>query len=558
MNVKKYFGSFKKSNTAYLKKLINIFEKAIKPYRTYGECFFKGSTEFKYFDYLKACCLNEDPMEPEEIFNYVAPFFQNLPNWNNPGTMINVIPPVNLLSLTGSLYTNMFNTNFAEDHYSGRLLTAELEVVKYLSDLVEWDWKISHGIFTFGGKGTNLYATKIALNHALPENMFEGLNNQKCFMVTSATAHPCHYEVCQWLGIGAKNCLNAPCGETGTIDIEATEKIIYQNIEQGKTFLGFNINGCNTVEFAVDPIKQIYDLNQKIIKKYNLDYSPHIHVDAVLGWVWLFFKNYDFRKNPLNFGKESLKKIKSLSLKISELKYADSIGIDFHKTGFCPYISSIFIIKDKNRYFSLNPSKNIPLKDLSWGDFAPFQTSLELTRSASGAISALICLKSLGISGFQDIIGNLFSSTEMFRKLIRKDKRIELINSETEGLATLFIIKPDKYKHMNLSEILSLPSQQIEYVRNFNINYGKYIQNLSHSGKINFTYTSSRSYTVGNTGIKIGAIKAYPLSVFFNKSIIKNIIEEIFKTIDSFVLLSETEQLNKEKYIVDDMVYKER
>ena len=55
-----------------------------------------------------------------------------------------------------------------------------------------------------------------------------------------------------------------------------------------------------------DQAKQISDLNQKIIKKYNLDYSPHIHVDAVLGWVWLFFKNYDFRKNPLNFGKESL------------------------------------------------------------------------------------------------------------------------------------------------------------------------------------------------------------------------------------------------------------
>ena len=56
----------------------------------------------------------------------------------------------------------------------------------------------------------------------------------------------------------------------------------------------------------------------------------------------------------------------------------------------------------------------------------------------------------------------------------------------------------------------------------------------------------------------LGLKKAYPLSVFFNKSIIKNIIEEIFKTIDSFVLLSETEQLNKEKYIVDDMVYNER
>ncbi len=62
---------------------------------------------------------------------------------------------------------------------------------------------------------------------------------------------------------------------------------------------------------------------------------------------------------PLKFSVKSLQKIQSLSQKISEINYADSIGIDFHKTGFCPYTSSIFMIKDKNRYFSLNPSKNI-------------------------------------------------------------------------------------------------------------------------------------------------------------------------------------------------------
>lgn len=558
MDIKKYFGTYKKSNTTYVKKLIDTFEQAIQPYRSYDTCFFKGSTEFRYFDYLKDCELNENAMEPNDVFNYVAPFFQNIPNWSNPGTMINVIPPVNLLSLTGSLYTNMFNPNFAEDHYSGRLLTAELEVVKYLSDLIGWNWKKSYGLFTFGGKGTNLYATKIALNNAIPANMAEGLNNQKCFMITSATAHPCHYEVCQWLGIGSKNCIDVPCNDYGVIDLKATERLIYQNIEQGKIFLGFNINGCNTVEFAVDPIKQVYDLNQKIVKKYDLKYQPHIHVDAVLGWVWLFFKDYDFQNNPLKFSRESLRKIKSLSQKISDIKYADSIGIDFHKTGFCPYTSSIFIIKDKNRYFTLNPSKNIPLEELKWGNFAPFQTSLELTRSASGALSALICLKSLGIKGFQEIIGNLFASTEMFRKLIGKNKRIELINSDTEGLATLFIIKPDGYEQMSLQKILSSPPKQIEQVRNFNVEYGKFIQKLSHSGQINFTYTSSRSYTVGNTGIKIGAIKAYPLSVFFNKTVTKNIVEEIFKTVDTFISVHKTQTPNQEKYIVDDMVYKER
>ena len=558
MNIKKYFGSYQKSNTAYVKKLIDLFEKAIEPYRTYGKSFFGGSTTFKYSDYLEGCCLNEESMEPKEVFDYVAPLFQNLPNWNNPGTMINVIPPVNLLSLVGTVYTNMLNPNFAEDHYSGRLLAAELELSKYLSNLVGWDWKKSHGLFTFGGKGTNLYATKIALNQAIPDNMKKGLQSRQCFMLTSATAHPCHYEVCQWLGIGSENCIDIPCHDSGLIDIDVAEKIICENIENGKIFLGFNINGCNTVEFSVDPIKQVYDLNQKIVKKYGLQYVPHIHVDAVLGWVWLFFRDYDFRKNPLKFQQKSLQKIKSLYAKISEIKYADSVGIDFHKTGFCPYTSSIFLIKDKDKYFSLNPAKNIPLDELSWGNFAPFQTSLELTRSASGALAALICLKSLGIKGFQQIVGNLFDATEMFRNLIRKNSRVELINSQTEGLASLFIIKPDKYKKMNLEEILALPAEEIGQIRDFNVKYGKYIQDLSHRGEINFTYTSSRSYTVGNTGIKIGAIKAYPLSVFFNRNVIKNIVEEVFGTIDAYIAAEDIYEPDTEVHLVDDMVYKAR
>ena len=111
---------------------------------------------------------------------------------------------------------------------------------------------------------------------------------------------------------------------------------------------------------------------------------------------------------------------------------------------------------------------------------------------------------------------------------------------------------------MTLQQILSLSSKDIEKIRNFNVSYGKFIQKLSHEGKISFTYTSSRSYTVGNTGIKIGAIKAYPLSVFFNMNTIKKLIKEISKTIDLFILYDEEKNYNKDKYVVDDMVYKAR
>ena len=111
---------------------------------------------------------------------------------------------------------------------------------------------------------------------------------------------------------------------------------------------------------------------------------------------------------------------------------------------------------------------------------------------------------------------------------------------------------------MHLSEILALSADEIGVVRDFNIKYGKYIQDLSHQGIINFTYTSSRSYTIGNTGIKIGAIKAYPLSVFFNQSVLKKIVAEVFETIDNFIENEDGYTPDQEKHVVDDMVYKAR
>ncbi|GAG82912.1 unnamed protein product, partial [marine sediment metagenome] len=59
--------------------------------------------------------------------------------------------------------------NLAIDVSCGGLGLTELEMVKHLSSLVGWDWRKSYGVFTFGGKGTDLYAIKVALQRSCPE-----------------------------------------------------------------------------------------------------------------------------------------------------------------------------------------------------------------------------------------------------------------------------------------------------------------------------------------------------------------------------------------------------
>lgn len=557
MKINEYFGNYNKNNLEQLVNYMMMLDNNLKKYYNFGKPFFKGDYKLKYKDFLEDRNLNTKSMNSKEIFEYIAPYFKNIPNWNNPGTMINVIPPVNLISLATSNVANMYNPNFAQDTYAGMLIVSEMEVSKYLSQLVGWNWTKTYGTFTFGGKGTNLYATKVAINKADKDACMNGCKSNNYFMLTSKSGHPCHYEVCNWLGIGTANCYEISCDSFGRMDINQAKKIIMENIEKGKRFLGFNVTAGSTNELYVDPIKKIYDLNKEIVLKYKLDYIPHIHADAVLGWIYLFFNTYDFKKNPLKIEKHNLNKIKSLNQKIRELKYADSIGVDFHKTGFCPYTSSIVLFKNKEDFDTLNFKKNISLEFLEYGNFNPYQSTLELTRSCNGPLTALCSLKSFGVDGFQKVVSNIFSSTEYFRSKLINNKKICLLNPETEGLASLFIIKPYKYEDLTLQELLELPSEDISEIREYNVNYSKYILEQSIRGNIRFTFTSSRSYVIPNTNIKLGVLKAYPMSVFLDYKEMDKILKEINKTIDEYSKI-DISKYDKKTTISDDMVYRER
>lgn len=145
MNLKDYFGDYKHNNLNISQDYMNLLNKELEKQKIYnfGGNFFNGPENFSYNEYLSNKNLNEKEMTPKHLATYIAPYFQNIPNWNNPGTMINVIPPVNLISAGFSAVANLYNPNIAQDTYSGLLTTTELEVVKYLSDLIGWNWKKS-------------------------------------------------------------------------------------------------------------------------------------------------------------------------------------------------------------------------------------------------------------------------------------------------------------------------------------------------------------------------------------------------------------------------------
>ena len=559
-NIEKYFQDPKSSDISKLLDLINEVNTNVEDMVEPNFPRIKGKIEEPYEKYLEAKVLPQKSNNLEDVFKDISKLFKGALRWNYPGTMINVNPPANLGAIAILSYANLYNPNFAQDMSTGGLALAELEVTKYLCDLAGIDWKQALGVFTFGGKGTNLYAVKIGLEKCLTNEDEDGITDN-IFTITTEQGHPCHTEVCGWLGIGRKNSIRVPVDSDGVIKIDEAEKIISKELEKGRKLACITINGATTIQMTIDPVKEVAEMRDRLVEKYNLNYKPHIHLDSVIGWVYLFFKDYDFEKNPLNIRKLALAKIKKMYTRISNIKYADSFSADFHKTGFCPYLSSIFITKNREEIYKLGgpKSKVLQVSDLEYGNYSPFLYTLELSRSSSGPLSALVTLKSFGVEGFQEIIGELMNMGEYMKEKIDENNEYEVINeNDSDGFVTLFIVKPKgcKYSYEDIVYSRGMSKQESEELAKYNHTFYLYLLEKQMKRETTFAMDYSTGYRKNVNGVRIGVFKAYPMSPFLHEQEVDNIVNELRKLKEEFDKIKDTYEPKEVPHKPRDFVFR--
>lgn len=559
-NIEKYFQDPKNNDISKLLNLINEVNTNVEDMVQPNFPRIRGKIEESYEKYLEKKTLPTKSNDLEDVFKDISKLFKGALRWNYPGTMINVNPPANLGAIAISSYANLYNPNFAQDMSTGGLALAELEVTKYLCDLAGIDWRQALGVFTFGGKGTNLYAVKIGLEKCLANEDENGIS-ENVFTITTEQGHPCHTEVCGWLGIGRKNSIRVPVDSDGVIKIDEAEKIISKELEKGRKLACITINGATTIQMTIDPVKEVAEMRDRLVEKYNLNYKPHIHLDSVIGWVYLFFKDYDFEKNPLNIRKLALDKIKKMYMRISNIKYADSFSADFHKTGFCPYLSSIFITKNREEIYKLGgpKSKVLQVSDLEYGNYSPFLYTLELSRSSSGPLSALVTLKSFGIEGFQEIIGELMNMGEYMKEKIDEDSEYEVINeNDSDGFVTLFIVKPKgcKYSYEDIVYSKGMSKKESEELAKYNHTFYLYLLEKQMKRETTFAMDYSTGYRKNADGVRIGVFKAYPMSPFLHEQEVDNIVNELRNLKEEFDKIKDTYEPKEVPHKPRDFVFR--
>jgi L-2,4-diaminobutyrate decarboxylase len=275
----------------------------------------------------------EDMNSVEEITRMLADYCQGMPIWCHPNCQINVISSASIPSITAVVASALYNPNIIYDEYSARFAEAEIEAVAMLSDLVGYDPQRAAGVFTFSGTGTILYGVKLGLEKYLGgRGMQEGIRDD-LKIVASSSSHYARLNVSAWLGLGMKNLVTIPSTRDNEISLTDLEDYLRRAFAAGEKVAVIIATMGTTDAFGLDDLAAIVRLRDDLAQEYNVP-PPHVHADAVIGWAWSVFRDYDFEANPLGFHARTVRSLKDPLQRLGYLGLADSLGVDFHKTGF--------------------------------------------------------------------------------------------------------------------------------------------------------------------------------------------------------------------------------
>lgn len=385
--------------------------------------------------------LHEQPSSIEQVTAELVQYLQGMTLFGHPRSQANVVPPSSIPSLIGVLLASLYNPNLTGDQYSRLVSQAEVETTAMTARLVGYDPETAGGVFTFGGTATTLYGVRLGIEKACPGAMNDGIAGDVVILASDA-AHYCKHSIAGWLCLGSKSVLTVPTLENNEIDVVQLASAARQALQQGKRIAAFIATMGTTDAFGLDDLEAIVALRDRLVEEFSLPYRPHVHADAVIGWAWSAFNDYDIEVNPLGFRRRTVRALAGAVRRIRHLHLADSIGIDFHKTGFAPYISSLFLLKRGEEFGLINRDAAMMPYLFQFDQYHPGTFTLETSRGGAGVLAAAANLKLFGVEGMRATLGHLVEMTQLLREHLDGHEATTVLNRENFGTVTIFRVYP--------------------------------------------------------------------------------------------------------------------
>lgn len=477
--------------------------------------------------------LAETPQSLEDVTAKLVEYLSGMFIWGHPRSQINVVPSPTIPSIIGGLLPSIYNPNLCSDESSRMVALAEVEAVAITADLLGYDAQTAGGLFTFGGTGTLLYGVKIGLEKACPETKRQGVS-EPAVILCSEQAHYACKTVANWIGIGEDHVIQIPTTPENEIRPCLLESHLRSLLKDGKKIAAIIATMGTTDAFGLDDLEAIREMRDELAEEFSLEYRPHIHADAVIGWAWSVFNDYDYEANPLGFRHRTVRALAHTARRIKHLPLADSVGIDYHKTGFAPYVSSSFIAKDSGDLKLIARDESAMPYLFQSGHYHPGKYSLETTRSGSGPMAALANLKLFGRDGLRSLLGHLVTMAEVLREHLEAHAATTVLNRGNYGPVTLFRVYPDGVDTFTQPDKEYNDPTYREDLRKHN-DYNRRVFDLIQAEALEgrgVVISLTDCYRETEYGEPIVALKSYIMSPFSDEEYVDFVLESLWKARD--------------------------
>lgn len=481
--------------------------------------------------------IGDNPLPLEKVTERLVEYLSGMFIWGHPRSQINVVPSPTIPSIIGGLLPSIYNPNLVSDESSRQVAVAEVEAASIAAALVGYDPRRSGGVFTFGGTGTVLYGAKIGLEKACPGTMQSGLSSS-ARIVCSERAHYAARTVAGWLGLGTDAVVEIPADANNELRTCLLETMCREVLKDGQKIAAIIATVGTTDAFGLDDLCEIRAIRDRLVEDFALDYVPHIHADAVIGWAWSVFNDYDFGSNPLGFRGRTLRALAGANRRVQHLGLADSIGIDFHKTGFTPYISSLFLARDGTDLSRIARTVESMPYLFQTGEYHPGQFTLETSRSGGGPMAALANLQLFGKNGLRSLLGHLVAMAETLREQLEAHPATHVLNGGNFGPVTLFRVYPDGVDTFSFPQReQSDPTcrDQLREYNAYNRRVFETIQAEALQGR-GAVLSLTDCYRETEYGEPIVALKSYIMSPFSEEEHVEYVLESIWKAREAVAL----------------------
>lgn len=389
----------------------------------------------------------------------------------NSNYVANATPLPNIASILGNLVMVLLNGNNLWDVDGSAAANAEVRITSMLSKMIGYDQNESAGYTTWGGQGAVFNSLRLSIARRFPQSNKTGIpENLYCFC--SELSHFSLYKSAEATGIGVDHMIRVKVNDDHSMNLEDLKEKMEMVIEKGGIPIYVLATMGTTDTFGIDDLYGMKQLLTEIEAAYDLE-PIYVHADSAMGGMYTFFNDYNFSANPLSFEDDVLHVLSEYQTRFKHMNLADSMVFDFHKLGQTPYITSLFLIKDRRllEYVDLDAAETPYVGNRGYGSYHTSYT-LECSRMGS-SIAIYASLLAFGIEGYQQLLANYLSVNIAFRNRLLAEFPNAAVTNEVSPVTT-FRFYPEA---PNWSKELAgqCQAEEIREVNNYNEEFAELI-----------------------------------------------------------------------------------